>query len=114
MFNFMFMGNDYEQRKVENSVLENGAEIDTCSVSDSAQPYETAVKHTHYNGGKWVIVELYDSKQEAQEGHNRWVVTMSANPLPKTLRDVSSAGIAQFVDVFGGDDWRDYSAEDDE
>ncbi len=48
--------------------------IDTYRVSDhSGNPFETAVKHPHYNQGKRIIVETYLTKEEAQQGHNRWL-----------------------------------------
>lgn len=105
MFDFLGMMGNYEDRKVDN--FEQGdLVVDTCAVTDSTQPYETAVQHPRYNGGKWVIVELYPTKEEAQEGHNRWVATMTTNP-PATLRDVSEAGIALMADTMTGEDWRD-------
>lgn len=106
MFNFLNMMGDYEFRKVDN-YSQGDVEVDTCRVTDSDAPYETAVAHPKYNSGKWVIVETYFSEDAAQEGHNRWVATMTAETLPDKLTDVSSAGVAGLVDLFGGDDWRE-------
>jgi transposase len=105
MFDFLTMA-PYEQRKVAN-FTQGELTVDTCAVSDSRQPYETAVCHPKYNDGRWVIVEMYDTKEQAQKGHERWVKTMTAPELPAMLKDVSTAGIAEFCDDLGGDDWRD-------
>lgn len=109
MFDFFSMVGNYEQRAVAR-FEEGHLIIDTCAVTDSTQPYETGVCHPAYNDGAWVIVELYDTKEEAQVGHDKWIKTMAADELPDSLRDVSSAGIAELCDVFVPDDeWRTYS-----
>ena len=88
MFNFMSMADNYEERKVDNTKFEK-TEIDTCSVTDSNQDYETGIKDPRYNDGDWIIVEMYDTKEEAQTGHNKWVETMRNNP-PSELKDMST------------------------
>lgn len=98
---------NYDDRKVER--FEKGTLIvDTCAVSDSAQPYETGIKHSSYNEGKWIIVQLYDSVNEAKKGHKQWVKRMTSKSLPKELKDVSSASITEFVDAVKGQKWREY------
>lgn len=112
MFGNLFgMFDNYEDRKVDR-YEEGNLLVDTCSVTDAAQPYETAVAHPNYNGGDIVIVECYDTKQEAQDGHNRWVAIMTTFPLPVKLLDVSSAAIAALIDMFHDDDdnWREFPA----
>ncbi len=109
MFNFMDMMGDYSDRKVDN-FKQGKLTVDTARVTDAAKDYETAVKHPQYNDGAWVIVEIYDTKAEAQVGHDKWVKTMTTEPLPATLKDVSSAEIAELLDVFD-DSWREYKAE---
>lgn len=105
MFNFFDMVGNYEERKVDR--YESGfLVIDTAAVTDSEMPFETAVQHPKYNYGKWVIVETYMTKELAQEGHNRWVGTMTAEQLPDTLTDVSTAGVAQLLDIFS-EGWRE-------
>lgn len=96
----------YEEREVDR--YEDGdLFIDTCAVPDAAQPYETAVEHPRYNNGEMVIVEMYDTKKEAQKGHDRWVAKMTRGELPTALIDVSSCGLANLVDAFAQDDaWR--------
>ena len=97
LFNgFLNMLNNYEYRKVDRFNGDNFT-IDTCAVFDSDQPYETGIKHPLYNDGKWVIVEMYENKEAAQEGHNRWVTIMTSGNLPSELKDVSTCYIKKFI-----------------
>jgi len=95
-FDFLLDANNYEERKIANYETTELI-VDTCATSDSEQPFETGVCHLLYNSGKWIIVELYDTKEEAQKGHDKWVKKMTANCLPKTLKDVSSCGVVKFA-----------------
>ena len=95
MFDFLQDMGNYEARKVD-TYEENDLFVDTCAVSDSTQPYETAVQHPAYNNGKMVIVELYDTKEEAQQGHDKWVDLMLKNP-PNVLHDVSTCASASLL-----------------
>lgn len=103
MFEFLNDFGNYDERKVDHTELEGGAQIDTARVSDGRQPFETAVSHPDYNDDKWVIVEAYDTKEDAQKGHDRWVKTMGTDPLPTELKDCSNANISGFVEALGGD-----------
>lgn len=102
MFGFLSDFGNYEQRKVANHKAENGSEVDTARVSDGRQPFETAVSHPDYNNDEWVIVEAYDTKELAQLGHDRWVKTMTTEPLPEELRDCANSGVQQFCDALKG------------
>jgi len=106
LFDFLGMFDNYDERKVDR--FEKGKLIiDTCSVTDSDQPFETGIQHPKFNDGKWIIVEMYDSKEEAQIGHNKWVKKMTAKRLPKELRDVSTATTAKLCDfAYGEENWR--------
>ena len=104
MFKFEEMQNNYEERKVER-FEEGDLVIDTAAVNDSNYPYETAIKHPFYNEGKWVIVQTYNSKEEAIIGHKEWVVRMTSNALPHELTDVAENFASKLCDIFG-DDWR--------
>ena len=95
---------NYEDRKVANTtVIANGksAEIDTCRVMDTSQPYETGVHHPDYNENKWIIVEQYDTEYAAQVGHDKWVGIME-NP-PIELVDVSDSSAALLANAFGAE-----------
>jgi hypothetical protein len=100
MFGFMGMTDNYEDRLIKNTKA-GKAEIDTAAVGDSDQPYETGIKHPLYNDGGWVIVEMYDSKEDAKKGHQEWVDIFSKDELPNNLKDVSTFDVKQ---MFGGDD----------
>ena len=109
MFDFFEMLGNHEQRAVAR-FEQDGLIIDTCTVTDSAQPYETGICHSAYNDGKWIIVELYDTKEEAQTGHDKWVKLMTADEFPGSLRDVSSASIMQLTDALAPNgEWRTYA-----
>ena len=110
LFGLDMLGN-YEERKVDNYKDEKkGLCIDTCMVTDSKKDYETAIGHPQYNDGSLIIVELYDTKEEAQEGHNIWVKRMTGKKLPGQLKDVSTAEIAKLCDICGKD-WRKYKRQ---
>lgn len=112
MFNFLSMTDNYEDRLVKNTKIKDGV-IDTAAVTDSAQPFETGIEHSRYNGGAWVIVELYDSKEEALVGHEKWVKTMSKKTLPKQLKDVSTSGAAMLCDIaYEGEDHKTNERDD--
>ena len=76
----------YHIRKV-GRFEEGDLTIDTCKVTDDKNfPYETAVSHPYYNNGEWVVAEQYKTKEEAQEGHNKWIKIFKAgfpNAIPK-------------------------------
>ncbi len=110
MLDFLNMTGNHEERQVDNYEGENGLVVDTCAVTDADLPYETGITHPRYNEGKWVIVELYPTKEQAQEGHKKWVKIMTTEPLPESLRDASTATIAKACDVLG-EDWRDKKAQ---
>ena len=99
MFNFLSMEGTHDLRKVDTYEKEN-LFVDTCRVTDSDQPYETAVQHPKYNKNKLVIVEMYNTKEEAQKGHKKWVRKMTSKKLPKILKDVSTSGIAKLLEIF--------------
>lgn len=106
MFDFLSMADNYEDRVVANYKDEKtGLCVDTSMVTDSDKDYETGIEHPCYNDGDWVIVELYDTKEKAQKGHNNWVKKMTGKELPKQLRDVSSCTMAKLV--FSGLDDKD-------
>jgi len=78
----------YSKRKVARYDGE-GWFISTALVHDHEGPqHETAIVHPEYNGGYHVIVETYPTKEEAEEGHKRWVEVMTADKLPEELVDV--------------------------
>ena len=103
MFDFFSMMGNYEDRKVDRFENEDMS-IDTCSVTDGDHPYETAVKHFQYHNNDWVVVQSYDTKEEAQKGHDKWIEIMTSDNLPEYLRDCGNAGISQLMDLFCGEE----------
>jgi len=93
MFSFWGMAGDYENRKIER-FEEEGLVIDTCLVTDGEHLYETGVCHSSYNSGDWVIVEAYDTKEDAKEGHKKWIEIMTSDNLPEYLDDCMNAQVS--------------------
>lgn len=94
MFEFLSMAGNYDSRKVDR-YEEGDLLVSTANVIDSDHPYETAISHPNYNDDDFVIVEEYDEIGDAREGHNKWVKLMTAEKLPETLKDVSTAEVAK-------------------
>lgn len=110
MFKFLTDFGTYEDRKVARFESQDLL-VSTAAVSDSEYPFETAVSHREYDGGSWIVVENYDSREEAQEGHKKWVDIMTSEFLPDALHDVSGADIAQFLDEACVGSWREKRRE---
>lgn len=49
--------------------------VDTCYTADAG--YETGIMK---NGGEWIIVERYPSREAAEEGHKKWMEFCMAVP----------------------------------
>jgi len=101
MFEFFNMLGTYEDRKVAR--YEDGdIVLSTAWVNDSDQPYETALSHPAYDGGRFIVLQVYDLKEEAEDGHAKWEEVVRNGQLPETLEDVGEADIAEFVRACGG------------
>lgn len=106
LFDFLSDLNNYESRCVDRYEKDDFV-ISTAAVSDSDQPYETAVAHPEYNSGLLIIVEDYATEDDAKAGHKRWEKKMTAPVLPDTLKDISTCAAAELADKMkGSDDWR--------
>jgi hypothetical protein len=80
MFNFLSMADSYESRKVARDEFDiKGVEIhvSTAEVTDSDDPYETCV----FFDDKSKVVEMYDDRTSAEEGHERWVSFIKSNEI---------------------------------
>lgn len=73
--------------------------VDTAWVADGMRPFETAVRHADYHDNMMVIVEAYDTREEAEAGHARWLKAMSEEPLPEELVDCMNARVARHLDA---------------
>jgi len=104
MFDFIMDLYNYEDRKVDRTEKGNII-IDTEMVSDGDKPFETGVCHPKYNDGEYIIVEAYDTKGEAQIGHNKWVEIMTIpDNEPEYLMDCCNSKLAQMIDALGGEE----------
>jgi hypothetical protein len=92
---FLSMAYNHDERMVDRYESDDLV-IDTCFVTDGAHDYETAIRSPLYNNNKWVIVEAYDTKDEAQKGHDNWVDTMTNNP-PDKLVECLNSEVSQWV-----------------
>lgn len=104
MFEFFNDVGNYEYRCVDRNEFDWGF-ISTARCSDGSHPYETAVSSDEYedsdgDDSRMIIVEAYDTKDEAKEGHAKWVDTMTNNP-PEKLVDCENAGVASLAGAFG-------------
>lgn len=102
MFDFMSMTDNYDQRKLSNyegkDIEGNKFVLDTCLVTDSIKPYETAFSHKFYNDGLWVILESYDTKEEATVGHDKYIELFTNHELPETVKDNITGGFEGVLD----------------
>lgn len=60
--------------------------IDTVKAFDT-EMWETGIERMSIEG-KWIIVEQYETKEQAAEGHNKWVELMKEKPKMK-LKDIN-------------------------
>jgi hypothetical protein len=90
------MYGNYESRKVARDEFAWGF-ISTARVTDGEFDYETAVKHKDYNNDEMVVVESYETKQQALNGHAKWVKKMTARRLPTALKDCANAGLSKLL-----------------
>jgi hypothetical protein len=100
MFGFLKDIGNYSSRKVARDDFAWGF-VSTASMSDGEKPYETAVCSREYGKehdisqvDEMIIVEAYDTREEAEAGHKRWVETMTTNP-PDKLVDCCNSEVAQ-------------------
>jgi hypothetical protein len=71
----------YENRKI--GYVDNGKII--VSTIKAKDKYETAISHPDYADGELITVELYNTEQEARDGHSKWFVTINDEILPEEI-----------------------------
>ena len=69
--------------------------ISTLNPTNERVPFTTAVEHPAYNSGELIIVECYSTKENAKEGHEKWLDLMINENLPDPLEDYSSTVYAR-------------------
>ena len=95
MFNFFNMLGNYDNRKVDKYEKDDLL-VSTVECNDGDKAFETAICHPFYNDDKHVIVEAYNTKQLAQEGHDKWVKVMTTTK-PDFLEDCQNASISKYM-----------------
>lgn len=99
IYGFADMENTYPERKVANWRSDDGTTyVSTARVTDGELPYETAIEHPAYNGGRMMIVEAYASKASALRGHAKWLRMLQTDALPNELTDCKNAAIAHEIE----------------
>lgn len=93
---------NYDERRIGRETLPSDGVVSTVRVTDGAHPFETAVAHEDYNNGELIVVEAYDTKEQAEVGHARWVATMTAEKLPESLTEAGNAEIEQLLHKHAG------------
>jgi hypothetical protein len=85
------MIDDHDERVVDRYEGDDLV-VDTCAVTDSSRAFETGIKSPRYHDGSWVIVESYDTKEDAQAGHDKWVGLMTQSPPDYLVEDGEAFG----------------------
>lgn len=88
------MSHNYDDRKIGNDYV-GKVRVSTAGVPDGTQPYETAVCHPEYDNGEMIIVEAYDTKEQAKKGHPKWIRKMTSKKLPTKLVDCQNSYISK-------------------
>lgn len=83
--------NNHQERVVANTKISN-IEIDTCFADDIGKDFETGL----CINGVWLIVEDYDTKEEAKAGHEKYVKLIQNKEL-KNVVDIYGAGSAEII-----------------
>ena len=102
LFGFMDMKDNYEERCI-GTYTKDGVFVDTARVTDTQKPYETGIEHPLYNDGVMIIVEYYDTKEDAAKGQERWVKLLTSEELPSQIVDVSTCMAANILRKIVGD-----------
>lgn len=72
LFGAMF---NHDERCLGNTETKNGFLIDTSFTPDRKLPYETAICHKRYNGGKWIVIGWAPDIQSALDMHDNFCYT---------------------------------------
>lgn len=84
---------DYKERLVARDDKLDPDEIpfilDTVAVDDREWEYETAIKHPKFNDNEWIVIRGYDTKEEAEAGHEELITYYLMNR-PAFIKDIWS------------------------
>ena len=67
--------------------------------------YETCILDSKYNNGQAIVVQEYETEEEALIGHNNWVLKIRETS-PEIIVDVSSNPFAKLYDFVDDESWR--------
>ncbi len=73
---------DHASRVVDNTQCEDYT-VDTVEVYDRPYRYETAISHTHFNEGRWIVVGYAKDREKAQMVHDFWVGYLKSEDMDK-------------------------------
>ncbi len=73
---------EWENRRVSTTLVDDW-KVDTSYTPDT-KCFETGIKHPLFNHGEWIIVDEYETREEAVRRHKEWVKHMSTNPTELT------------------------------
>lgn len=84
---------DYQRRLVARDDKLDPDELpfilDTVAVDDREWMYETAIKHPKFNDNEWIVIRGYDTKEEAETGHEELITYYLMNR-PAFIKDIWS------------------------
>ena len=63
--------------------------LDTVAVDDREWMYETAIQHPKFNDNEWIVIRGYDTKEEAEAGHEELITYYLMNR-PAFIKDIWS------------------------
>lgn len=97
---FVSMLGNYGERKIGRNEYDWGL-ISTIQTPDGILPFETGIRHRDYSDSV-IIVEAYQTKEEASSGHEKWVRTMTSDSLPDVLQDCCNTKLSQlYLKIYG-------------
>lgn len=94
MFDFLKYKDNYDQKKIARDEWDFGY-LSTVRVSDGRKPIETALSHPLYNDGNLIIVDCYDTEEEALVGHNAWKEKIVNNNIPDAIVDCCNSELSR-------------------
>ncbi len=103
---FNYATSDTYEERVVGKFTQAGILISTAHVPDGQQPIETCIIHPEYGNSLSIIVEAYDTIEDAREGHEKWVGVMTSTELPDSLTDCANAAGIRLLIELGGEDQR--------
>lgn len=63
--------------------------LDTVAVNDREWMYETAIQHPKFNDNEWIVIRGYNTKEEAEAGHEELITYYLMNR-PAFIKDIWS------------------------